>query len=98
MLMRFRTRTQRRQSQPEGISLLVEAALEILDASYTPLGIGNHFRKEVGEGGAADFCGASAVDVPVVDGLPIGGNAETALGLLLGFEAGGLGRSWGGGC
>lgn len=58
------------------------------------LGVGNHFREEVGEAGATELGGAGAVEVPVVDGFAVGGGAEARLrsSLLRGLGRGGAGE------
>lgn len=60
------------------MALGVEAFLEVLDPGYSPLGVGDHFGEEVGEGGLGELGGSAAGEVAVVDGFTVGGVAEAS--------------------
>ena len=64
--------------------------LEILDAGYALLRVSDHLAEEVGEAGATELGRPGAVEVSVIDGLAVGGGAETGGGER-GFERGGGG-------
>lgn len=56
--------------------MLVEFLLEVRYAFDLFVGVGDHFHEEEGEAGAAEFGTAAAVEVAVVDGFAVTGDAE----------------------
>ena len=54
--------------------------LEVLDARHALLRVGHHLAEEVGKARAAELGRPRAVEVAVVDGLAVGGGAETRRG------------------
>lgn len=63
--------------------------LQILNTGDTPLSVDDHFGEQVGEAGAAELGGAGPIQVPVVDGLAVGGGAETWACAIVGGRWGG---------
>jgi len=53
---------------------------QILNPRNSLLGICDHLRKEISEAGAAELSCSCAVEVTVVDGFTIGGDAKTSDG------------------
>ncbi|KAB8343226.1 hypothetical protein FH972_022816 [Carpinus fangiana] len=86
------------QLEAERVALDVEALLEVGDAGDALLRVGDHLAEQVGEGGARQLCGARAVELPVVDGLAVGGGAQAGGEGARGEGGrGGRGRGGGGG-
>lgn len=58
-------------------------SLQILNARYSPLCISYHLAKEIGETGFAELCISGPIEVSIVDGFAIRGDAEAGgYGLL----------------
>lgn len=54
--------------------------LQILDPRHATLGIGDHLAEEKGKGGAAQLAVAAAIQVSIVDGFAVGGDAQAGTG------------------
>lgn len=51
-------------------------SFEVLDTGDAFLGVANHLTEEIGETCPAEFRGAGAVEVPIIDGFAVRWGAE----------------------